>query len=190
MAAAVGTGVTVIRNPATGEEVGTAPQAGAAEAAEAIARAAEAFPGWWETPAAARGAIVRAGAEAVLARRDELAQQLTLEQGKPLRESRLEIARFVHTLEHYAGLAKSLRGGYVPSLDVRTHGLVVKRPLGVVVGDRAVELPDDPARQQARPGARVRQHARREAGRDDAADDGADRRDHAARQGFPTACSR
>ncbi len=132
MAAAVGTGVTVIRNPATGEEVGTAPQAGAAEAAEAIGRAAEAFLGWWETPAAARGAIVRAGAEAVLARRDELAQQLTLEQGKPLRESRLELARFVHTLEHYAGLAKSLRGAYVPSLDVRTHGLVVKRPLGVV----------------------------------------------------------
>ena len=59
--------------------------------------------------------------------------QLTLEQGKPLREARLEITRFVHTLEHYAGLAKNLRGGYVPNLDVRTHGLVVKRPLGVVV---------------------------------------------------------
>ena len=39
----------------------------------------------------------------------------------------------MHTLEHYAGLAKNLRGGYVPSLDVRTHGLVLKRPLGVVV---------------------------------------------------------
>ena len=59
--------------------------------------------------------------------------QLTLEQGKPLREARIEITRFVHTLEHYAGLAKNLRGGYVPSLDVRTHGLVLKRPLGVVV---------------------------------------------------------
>jgi succinate-semialdehyde dehydrogenase/glutarate-semialdehyde dehydrogenase len=69
----------------------------------------------------------------VLSQRDELALQLTREQGKPLREARLEITRFVHTLEHYAGLAKSLRGAYVPSLDVRTHGLVVKRPLGVVV---------------------------------------------------------
>ncbi len=39
----------------------------------------------------------------------------------------------MHTLEHYAGLAKNLRGAYVPSLDVRTHGLVLKRPLGVVV---------------------------------------------------------
>jgi acyl-CoA reductase-like NAD-dependent aldehyde dehydrogenase len=133
MATAVDTDVTVIRNPASGEEVGRVPRAGPTEAAEAVARAAEAFPGWWETPAAKRGAIVRAGAEAVLAQRDELALQLTLEQGKPLREARIEITRFVHTIEHYAGLAKSLRGGYVPSLDVNTHGLVVKRPLGVVV---------------------------------------------------------
>jgi succinate-semialdehyde dehydrogenase/glutarate-semialdehyde dehydrogenase len=133
MATAVETGVTVVRNPASGEEVGRVPQAGPDEAAAAVAQAAAAFPGWWETPAAARGAIARAGAEAVLAQRDELALQLTLEQGKPLREARIEITRFVHTIEHYAGLAKSLRGAYVPSLDVRTHGLVVKRPLGVVV---------------------------------------------------------
>jgi acyl-CoA reductase-like NAD-dependent aldehyde dehydrogenase len=133
MATAVDTEVTIIRNPASGEEVGRVPRAGGAEAAEAVARARDAFPGWWDTPAAKRGAIVRAGAEAVLTQRDALALQLTLEQGKPLREARIEITRFVHTLEHYAGLAKSLRGAYVPSLDVDAHGLVVKRPLGVVV---------------------------------------------------------
>jgi succinate-semialdehyde dehydrogenase/glutarate-semialdehyde dehydrogenase len=125
--------VTVIRNPASGEEVGRVVQAGPGEAAEAVARASAAFPGWWETPAARRGEVVRAGAEAVLANREELALQLTLEQGKPLREARIEITRFVHTLEHYSGLAKSLRGGYVPNLDEGTHGLVLKRPLGVVV---------------------------------------------------------
>ncbi|HEX2304505.1 MAG TPA: aldehyde dehydrogenase family protein [Gaiella sp.] len=133
MATALETDVTVIRNPASGEEVGRVPQAGPTEAAEAVTRAQEAFPAWWQTPAAKRGTIVRAGAEAVLAQRDELALRLTLEQGKPLREARIEITRFVHTLEHYAGLAKSLRGGYVPNLDENTHGLVVKRPLGVVV---------------------------------------------------------
>jgi succinate-semialdehyde dehydrogenase/glutarate-semialdehyde dehydrogenase len=127
------TEVTVVRNPATGEEVGRVPRSGAAEATEAVARAAAAFPGWWETPAAKRGELVHEAATAVLAARDELSLQLTLEQGKPLREARIEITRLVHTLEHYAGLAKNLRGGYVPSLDVRTHGLVLKRPLGVVV---------------------------------------------------------
>ena len=133
MATAVDTAVTIIRNPASGEEVGRVPQAGPPEAAEAVARARAAFPGWWQTPAAKRGEIVRAGAEAVLAQRDDLALQLTLEQGKPLREARIEITRFVHTIEHYAGLAKSLRGGYVPNLDESAHGLVLKRPLGIVV---------------------------------------------------------
>ena len=133
MATALETGTTVVRNPASGEEVGRVPQTGPAEAGEAVARAREAFPAWWQTPAAKRGAIVRAGAETVLEQRDELALQLTLEQGKPLREARIEITRFVHTLEHYAGLAKSLRGAYVPNLDEHAHGLVVKRPLGVVV---------------------------------------------------------
>jgi succinate-semialdehyde dehydrogenase/glutarate-semialdehyde dehydrogenase len=133
MATALETDVTVILNPASGDEVGRVPRAGPEEAAEAVARAQEAFPGWWQTPAAKRGAIVRAVAEAVLAQRDELALQLTLEQGKPLREARIEITRFVHTLDHYAGLAKSLRGAYVPNLDESAHGLVLKRPLGVVV---------------------------------------------------------
>jgi succinate-semialdehyde dehydrogenase/glutarate-semialdehyde dehydrogenase len=127
------TDVTVVSNPATGEEVGRVPRLGAGAAAGAVARAAAAFPDWWETPAARRGELVHEAASAVLAARDELALQLTLEQGKPLREARIEITRFVHTLEHYAGLAKNLRGAYVPNLDVRTHGLVLKRPLGVVV---------------------------------------------------------
>jgi len=133
MATAVEVKETVIRNPASGEEVGRVAQNGAAQAADAVRRARAAFPAWWRTPAARRGAIVHAGAEAVMAARDELAMQLTLEQGKPLREARIEITRFVHTLEHYAGLAKSLRGSYVPNLDEDAHGLVLKRPLGVVV---------------------------------------------------------
>jgi acyl-CoA reductase-like NAD-dependent aldehyde dehydrogenase len=133
MATVADTEITVIRNPATGEEVGRVPRHGPDTAAEAVARAADAFPAWWETPAARRGQLLHEAATAVLAARDELALQLTLEQGKPLRESRIELTRFVHTLEHYAGLAKNLRGAYVPNLDVHTHGLVLKRPLGVVV---------------------------------------------------------
>jgi succinate-semialdehyde dehydrogenase/glutarate-semialdehyde dehydrogenase len=124
---------TTIRDPASGEEVGRALRGGTDEAGQAIAAAAAAFAGWWETPAARRGALLQGAADAVAAERDDLARLLTLEQGKPLRESRLEITRFVHTLEHYVGLAKAIRGGYVPNLDERAHGLIVKRPLGVVV---------------------------------------------------------
>jgi succinate-semialdehyde dehydrogenase/glutarate-semialdehyde dehydrogenase len=68
----------------------------------------------------------------VLAHRDELARLLTAEHGKTLREAGLEIHRFVTTLEHFAGLAREIRGSHVPDLDHNTYGLVVRRPLGVV----------------------------------------------------------
>ena len=121
-----------ITNPANGEEVDTAPLAGPAEIDEAVQSAYAAFPAWRDTPASKRGEVLGTAAEAVLAAVEELAPLLTSEQGKPLREARMEIRRFVHTLEHYAGMAKNIRGGYVPDLDEGTYGMIVRRPLGVV----------------------------------------------------------
>jgi len=121
-----------IVDPSSGEEVDTVPRCGAAEVDEAVRAAHDAFPAWRDLPASKRGEVLGAAARAVLGARDELASLLTNEQGKPLREARLEIRRFVHTLEHYAGLAKNIRGGYVPDLDQDTYGLIVRRPLGVI----------------------------------------------------------
>lgn len=121
-----------IVDPASGEEVDTVPAGGAEEVDQAVRSAYEAFPAWRDTPASKRGELLGEAAHAVLAATDELAPLLTAEQGKPLREARLEIRRFVHTLEHYAGLAKNIRGGYVPDLDEDTYGLIVRRPLGVI----------------------------------------------------------
>ena len=127
-----GLGRMSIIDPSNGEEVDTVPAAGAAEVDRAVRSASEAFPDWRDTPAAKRGEILGEAADAVLAASGELAPLLTSEQGKPLREARLEIRRFVHTLEHYVGLAKNIRGGYVPDLDEDTYGLIVRRPLGVI----------------------------------------------------------
>jgi acyl-CoA reductase-like NAD-dependent aldehyde dehydrogenase len=121
-----------IANPASGQPVDTVPIATAGEVDRAVRAAQDAFDGWWETSAARRGELVHHAARHVLEHIGDLARRLTDEQGKPLREARLEIHRFVLTLEHYAGSAKNLRGGYVPDLDRDTYGLVVKRPLGVV----------------------------------------------------------
>ncbi len=121
-----------VTNPATGETVDDVPRGGAAEVDQAVQAAHTAFPAWRDLPAARRGELVRAGAERVLHQTEELAVLLTSEQGKPLREARLEIRRFVHTLEHYAGLAKNLRGGYVPNLDEGAYGMILKQPMGVV----------------------------------------------------------
>jgi succinate-semialdehyde dehydrogenase/glutarate-semialdehyde dehydrogenase len=123
---------TTVRDPASGESVGGVPRASAREVDLAVQAAAGAFPAWSATPAATRGDVLRAAAERVHEELEQLALTLTREQGKPLREARLEITRCVHTLEHYAGLAKAIRGGYVPALDEGAHGLVLRRPLGVV----------------------------------------------------------
>ena len=122
-----------IYNPATGEVVDTVPQGTEADAEAAVEAAQAAFQDWWATPASRRGEILFAGADRIAEAEEELALSLTFEQGKPLSEARMEIRRFFHTLRHYAGLAKNLRGGYVPNLDKGTHGLILKRPYGVCV---------------------------------------------------------
>ncbi|MGH2946097.1 MAG: aldehyde dehydrogenase family protein [Solirubrobacteraceae bacterium] len=121
-----------ISNPASTEPIDTVPVGTPDEVDRAVRSGHDAFPAWWRTSAARRGELVHHAARRVLDHIGELAHLLTDEQGKPLRESRLEIHRFVLTLEHYAGSAKNLRGSYVPDLDRDTHGLVLKRPLGVV----------------------------------------------------------
>jgi acyl-CoA reductase-like NAD-dependent aldehyde dehydrogenase len=127
-----GVGRRAVLNPATGEEVDTVPDAGAEQVDATVSNAYEAFDGWRGLPASRRGEILLEAAHAVLDRVDELAPVLTAEQGKPLREARLEIRRCFHTLEHYAGMAKNIRGGYVPDLDEGTYGMIVRRPLGVI----------------------------------------------------------
>ncbi|MBI5029599.1 MAG: aldehyde dehydrogenase [Chloroflexi bacterium] len=121
-----------VYNPANGDIVDTAPKGDARDVDCAVDAADRAFPKWWATPGAKRGELVGEGAKKIREHEDELARILTMEQGKTIRESHLEIKRFVHTLEHYAGLGKNLRGGYVPNLDEGKYGIILKRPIGVV----------------------------------------------------------
>lgn len=121
-----------VLNPADGSVIDSVPEGGEASVAAAIASASAAFPGWRDTSAAERGEIVAAASRHLREHMDELMRMLTREQGKPLREARQEITRFILTLEHYVGLAKNLRGGYVPDLDTGAYGLIIRRPLGVI----------------------------------------------------------
>jgi succinate-semialdehyde dehydrogenase/glutarate-semialdehyde dehydrogenase len=121
-----------IINPATGELVDTAPRGTVEEARQAIDAAEEAFEVWSEWPQARRADVLRRTVELVHTHEKELAALLTREQGKPIREATLEIRRYAHTLEYYAGLGKNIRGGYIPQIAEGTYGLIIKRPLGVV----------------------------------------------------------
>lgn len=121
-----------ILDPATGHVVDTVVEAGADGVDAAVAAAENAAREWTATPASRRGRVVAAVADALDAHIDELAPLLTAEQGKPLRESRLELHRCAETLRHYAGLALNIRGSAVTDLDPGTRGIVLARPLGVV----------------------------------------------------------
>src|SRR5918992_3713168 len=108
--------VTEIRNPASGEVVDTVPQGAVGDTRRAIHVAADALKKWSEMAPSKRGTILLEGARLIHEQEKELATLLTREQGKPIRESVLEIRRFIHTLEHYGGVGKKPRkaGGGIP----------------------------------------------------------------------------
>jgi len=121
---------TPVRNPATGEIVDSVAKGTVNDIRKAIDVAAGALKRWSEMAPSKRGAILLEAGRLIQQQEKELANLLTREQGKPIRESILEIRRFVHTLDHYGGMAKSLRTSAVV-LDNGRHGLVLRKPLGV-----------------------------------------------------------
>jgi succinate-semialdehyde dehydrogenase/glutarate-semialdehyde dehydrogenase len=95
-----------VDNPATGEILGTVPKLSAAETRQAIEAAHRAFPTWSRQPAKDRAAALRRWFDLVLAHQEDLARLMTLEQGKPLAESRGEVAYAAAFLEWFGEEAK------------------------------------------------------------------------------------
>jgi acyl-CoA reductase-like NAD-dependent aldehyde dehydrogenase len=123
-----------VRNPATGELVDSVPRGDAEDTRQAIEAAAAAFPAWSKTPAHKRAQILMHASAHARERLEEVAQLLTSEQGKPIRDSRIEAERFADNIEIYAGLVGSgaPSGRHVPLPSQKAMGLVVRRPIGVV----------------------------------------------------------
>ncbi|HEX3318342.1 MAG TPA: aldehyde dehydrogenase family protein [Solirubrobacteraceae bacterium] len=125
--------VMEIRDPARPDRVvGTASASSPGVVGRAVGTARDAFAAWAGRGVAERGEIVGHAVQTLRGAVDELASLLTAEQGKPLREARIELNKAAETLEHYAGLAKELRGISVAGLDPGVTGQVLRRPLGVV----------------------------------------------------------
>lgn len=121
--------ITVI-NPATEAEIDTVPAGTAADVDTAVDVAWRAFEEWSTKEAGERADVLDSGAELIAENRGELARLVTKEQGKPLREAKLEIDRFVRTLEYNADLVTNIRGQHI-SLENGEDGIVVKEPYGV-----------------------------------------------------------
>jgi alpha-ketoglutaric semialdehyde dehydrogenase len=121
------------RNPWRPSEVtGEYAASGADDAAAAVAAAQEAAPGWAALPAAARAGYFARAADAIEARAEQIAQDMTAEMGKPLREARMEAARAATILRYSAGEAWRPSGDVFEASVPLQRLYTLRRALGVV----------------------------------------------------------
>ncbi len=119
-------------DPATGETVGSVPNAGAGETKRAIDAASSAFETFSQTTAAERAVLLRNLSAAILDNQDYLAELLTREQGKPLAEARGEVGMSAAYLLWFAEEARRAYGDTIPSPWRDRRIMVTKSPVGVV----------------------------------------------------------
>jgi succinate-semialdehyde dehydrogenase/glutarate-semialdehyde dehydrogenase len=127
-----GGGTLPVHNPATAATLGTVPNMGTGETRRAIAAAAAALPPWAARTAKERSVLMRRWFDLMLANQDDLAVLMTAEQGKPLAESKGEIAYAASFIEWFAEEGKRLYGDIIPGHQVDKRILVLRQPVGVV----------------------------------------------------------
>jgi succinate-semialdehyde dehydrogenase/glutarate-semialdehyde dehydrogenase len=120
-----------IANPATGSALGTIPKMGTAETRRAIEAANVAQPAWRAKPAGERARILRKWFELIMANQEDLAVLMTSEQGKPLAESRGEIAYAASFIEWFAEEGKRIYGDVINAPQTDKRIVVTKEPIGV-----------------------------------------------------------
>ncbi|MBD3744621.1 MAG: NAD-dependent succinate-semialdehyde dehydrogenase [Sphingopyxis terrae] len=121
-----------VTNPATGALIVEVADTTSADTRAAIDAAAAAMPAWAAMPAKARAAILRRWFDLIMANQEDLARLMTAEQGKPLAESRGEIAYAASFIEWFAEEAKRAYGDVIPATQKGQRILVLKQPVGVV----------------------------------------------------------
>jgi succinate-semialdehyde dehydrogenase/glutarate-semialdehyde dehydrogenase len=123
-----------VDDPATGETITTVPRMGAAETERALRAAEEALPAWRGLVAKDRAGILRRWADLMTQNEELLARLLTTEQGKPLAESRVEVAYAASFLEWFGEEGKRVYGDTIPTYLPDRRIVVTKEPVGVTAG--------------------------------------------------------
>ncbi|GIN40837.1 NAD-dependent succinate-semialdehyde dehydrogenase [Heyndrickxia oleronia] len=124
--------VRAIINPATLEKLTEISYGGKEEALEAVEEAKAAFPSWSKKTARERSTFLYKAYEKMLENKEQLAQILTSEQGKPLTEARTEIESAASYLLWYAEEANRVYGEIIPSSKVNRRSLVIPQAIGVI----------------------------------------------------------
>mgnify|MGYP003618003427 CR=1 FL=1 len=122
-----------IINPANGQVLAQLPHASREDLDSALAAAQTAFAGWRATAPLDRARILRAAAVLLRERVDAIAHTMTLEQGKPLREARLELLSAADTYDWYADEGRRNYGRVVPGRTLSQRITVLHEPVGVCV---------------------------------------------------------
>ena len=126
-------GATIpVHNPADGSVVGSVAKATIADLDDALAAAAKGFAVWKNTPAIERSKIMRAAAQLLRERTDAIATLMTLEQGKPLGEAKVEIAMSADIIEWFAEEGRRVYGRIVSPRAMNVQQMVLKEPVGPV----------------------------------------------------------
>lgn len=121
-----------VRNPATGQVIGTVAHAGQEDLDRALTAARQGFEAWRDVPAHERAAIMRRAAGLLRERAPEIARLLTQEQGKPLAEAKGEVLAGADIIEWFADEGRRVYGRIVPSRNLAAQQLVIKEPVGPV----------------------------------------------------------
>jgi succinate-semialdehyde dehydrogenase/glutarate-semialdehyde dehydrogenase len=148
-----GSGKTItVRDPATGDVIGAVPSLSAAETRQAIEAAHAAFPAWRAKLAKDRSAVLRRLFDLMMENQEDLAQIMTAEQGKPLAESRGEIAYAANFVEWFSEEAKRVYGDLIPAPRSGQRILVMKEPIGVFAAITPWNFPSAMITRKAGPG--------------------------------------
>ena len=122
-----------VHDPATGKQVGTAAEAGAAEVDQAIGAAHAVFPGWSGRPGVERGVLLRRLSAELLDAIDHIADVIVAEQGKPRAQAAFEVRLATQWLDWYSEEARRTYGEIVPPSLPGKHLMVLHQPVGVVL---------------------------------------------------------
>ncbi|KWU25091.1 NADP-dependent succinate-semialdehyde dehydrogenase [Burkholderia cenocepacia] len=124
-------GTIDVRNPSTGQSLGTVPRMGRDETLRAIDGANAVLAEWRSRTGKERAAVLRRWYELMIENQDDLAAIMTAEQGKPLAESRAEIGYAASFLEWFGEEAKRAYGDTIPGHARDKRIVVLKQPIGV-----------------------------------------------------------
>lgn len=144
-----------VNNPATLEIIGKVPKCGSEETEIAIEAANSSWKNWKEKTAKDRSTILRKWFNLIMANQEDLAQIMTVEQGKPINESRGEINYGASFVELYAEEGKRVYGETIPDPLSDRRILIIKQPIGVVAAITPWNFPSSMITRKAGPALAV-----------------------------------